>query len=189
MKKVVLIGDSIRMGYQETVRRELRGHAVVRVPRKNGGTSANVLAHLDKWVFAHKPALVHVNCGLHDLKKDFGARESETPLPAYRKNVEAILKTIRARTDAVIVWRTTTPVNEDWHHKNKGFDRFEADVDRYNRAATAVAKKLKIPVDDLYAVVKKAGRDKILVPDGVHYTREGYRILGKAVAARIRKHL
>ena len=39
MKAVILIGDSIRMGYQETVREQLGGRAGVWGPAENGGTS------------------------------------------------------------------------------------------------------------------------------------------------------
>lgn len=189
MKTVVLIGDSIRMGYQNSARRELAGVARVWAPKENGGTSANVLAHLGPWVIDRKPDLVHINCGLHDLKKEFGDRQSNVPLRAYRRNVQAILEAIRARTRAVVIWAATTPVNERRHHAHKPFDRFETDVRRYNRHAAAVARKMGIPVNDLFAVVRKAGRDKILLPDGVHFTPRGYALLGKAVARCIRKHL
>ena len=47
---IVLIGDSIRMGYQDHVASELAGRAEVWVPEENGGDSRNVLAHLDQWV-------------------------------------------------------------------------------------------------------------------------------------------
>ena len=77
---VVLIGDSIRMGYQDHVVSQLAGRAEVWAPEENGGDSRNVLAHLDQWVFVRQPDLVHVNCGLHDLKRAFGA-ESAVPWP------------------------------------------------------------------------------------------------------------
>jgi len=46
MKRAVLIGDSIRKGYQATVGTTLAGAAEVWGPDQNGGTSRNVLAHL-----------------------------------------------------------------------------------------------------------------------------------------------
>ena len=73
MKKVILIGDSIRMGYQPTVQQALLNQAHVWVPQENGGTSTNVLAHLDEWILSHRPDIVHLNCGLHDLKTEFAA--------------------------------------------------------------------------------------------------------------------
>ena len=67
MKKLILIGDSIRMGYQAAVIRELIGLADVWAPEQNGGNSANILKHLDEWVLRQSPDIVHINCGLHDL--------------------------------------------------------------------------------------------------------------------------
>jgi len=66
-RRVVLIGDSIRMGYQAVVQRELEGIAQVSGPEQNGGTSGHVLANLEAWVLAQGPApdVVHLTCGLH----------------------------------------------------------------------------------------------------------------------------
>ncbi len=189
MKRVILIGDSIRMGYQATVCRELDGKADIWKPEQNGGTTQNVLAHLDEWAIDQKPDVVHVNCGLHDLRKEFGAAESAIPLPDYEANVRTILERIKSETNAVAIWALTTPVNQQWHHANKAFDRFEADVDAYNAAARRVAESLDVPVDGLFTVVMDAGRDDLLVEDGVHFKPEGSELLGKAVAAFIRPYL
>ena len=110
--EVILIGDSIRMGYQGIVGKELEGAAEVWGPDENGGTSANVLAHLDEWVLPRKPSVVHVNAGLHDLKKEFGAEEAAVPLAQYRANLEEIFGKLLDGTEARLVWATTTPVNE-----------------------------------------------------------------------------
>ena len=95
---VVLIGDSIRMGYQDHVVSQLAGRAEVWSPEENGGDSRNVLAHLDQWVFSRQPGLVHVNCGLHDLKRAFGA-ESAVPLDEYEGNVRQILQRLQRELD------------------------------------------------------------------------------------------
>ena len=189
MKQVVLIGDSIRMGYQQIVQSELAGEAEVWGPEANGGTSRNVLAHLDEWVISRQPDVVHLNCGLHDLRTEFGAGEPAVPLDEYGTNVALILRQIQEHTSARLIWATTTPVNEQWHHRNKGFDRFETDVLAYNRRAQEVTAQLGVEVDDLYAIVTRAGRDSVLVPDGVHFAGDGYTLLGRAVAEVIRSAL
>ena len=185
---VVLIGDSIRMGYQDHVISQLEGRAEVWVPEENGGDSRNVLAHLDQWVLARQPDLVHVNCGLHDLKRTFGA-ESEVPLAEYEGNVRQILQRLQRKLNGAVVWATTTPVDETWHHQNKGFDRLEADVEAYNAAARAVAEDLGVPIDDLFAVVQREGKARLLTQDGVHFTAEGSQLLGRVVAECIWEHL
>jgi lysophospholipase L1-like esterase len=187
MKRVILVGDSIRMGYQELVRAQLEGWADVWGPEQNGGTSENVLAHLDEWAITRRPDVLHINCGLHDLRKEFGQDAAAVPLPAYTDNLRTIMTRVKTETDAIVIWALTTPVNQEWHRKTKGFDRFEADVAAYNAAAADIAQELDIVVNDLVATVTSAGRDDLLLPDGVHFKPQGYAFLGKAVADQIKR--
>ena len=177
---LVLIGDSIRMGYQATVRERL---ACVDIwsPEANGGDSANVLAHLDEWVAAHSPQVVHLNCGLHDIKKPFDSGRAQIGLDEYRRHLREIFDRILS-TGARLVWASTTPVDEDLHHRNKGFDRFTADVDAYNSVALDLAPAEDVTVNDLHAVIESAGRTHLLREDGVHFSEEGSQLLGDAVA-------
>jgi lysophospholipase L1-like esterase len=187
MKNVVLIGDSIRMGYQETVRAELSGWADVWGPIQNGGTSENVLIHLDEWAIRRQPDVLHVNCGLHDLRKEFGVEAAAVPLQKYAENVRIIMNRMKTETKAFVIWALTTPVNQSWHRKSKPFDRFETDVTAYNAVALDIARQTGIIVNDLFATVTSAGRDNLLIPDGVHFKPMGYTVLGKTVADCIRK--
>ena len=186
-ERVVLIGDSIRMGYQEVVRQELAGEAEVWGPEQNGGNSRNVLANLDQWALTRGPAVVHLNCGLHDLRKEFGTGEVAVPPAEYADNVRQILGLVQERLQGTLIWASTTPVNEAWHHQNKGFDRFEADVVAYNDMAAGIARDLGLVIDDLFTVVTDAGRDQLLRDDGVHFTENGYALLGRAVADAVRE--
>ncbi len=189
MKTVVLIGDSIRIGYQEVVCEQLAGRAAVWGPEQNGGTSENVLAHLEEWVLARRADVVHINCGLHDLKREFGGDAAAIPLGRYADNVRKILARLRAETNATVIWALTTPVNQAWHHQNKPFDRFEADVVAYNAVAADIARTLDIVTHDLFSTINAAGRDDLLLPDGVHFKPEGYALLGKSVAECVRETL
>jgi lysophospholipase L1-like esterase len=186
MTDIILVGDSIRMGYQAIVQNLLYGQAQVWAPRTNGGTSRNVLAHLDEWVLSRKPDILHLNCGLHDLRTEFGATTQAVPLDEYEANLRRITSAVLGQGTIRLIWATTTPVNEQWHHENKAFDRFEADVRAYNDSARQVAEDFGVHVNDLYQVVMDAGRDHCLVADGVHFGQAGYALLGRAVADCIR---
>jgi lysophospholipase L1-like esterase len=187
--EIVLIGDSIRMGYQEVVRRELGAKAEVWAPAENGGNSRNVLAHLEEWVISRRPEVVHLNCGLHDVWRASPAEEPAVPLDEYRANLTEIFHRIMDGTAAVLTWAATTPVNERSHRERKGFDRLEADILAYNRAAAEIAGGLGVGINDLYAAVVRAGPDSLLSDDGVHFAQAGYELLGKAVAEFIRPSL
>ena len=138
---VVLIGDSIRMGYQDHVASQLEGRTEVWVPKENGGDSRNVLAHLDQWIFSRQPDpgtrqlwVARFEAGLWcGIRSSLGRIRGQT--------CARYCKGCNARLDGAVVWATTTPVDENWHHQNKGFDRLEADVEAYNAAARAVAEE------------------------------------------------
>lgn len=189
-KLVILLGDSIRMGYQATVIQELNGIAEVWAPAENGAHTANLLVQLSTWVLPKNPAVIHVNAGLHDLKTvHYDTRETVVPVKHYRDNVAALLKTMQEKTHARIIWATTTMVNDEGsrqaREKNREFRRYNADVELYNAAAVKVCRKLHVPVDDLYALSRTATQ----LQDGVHFTTEGYQVLGRQVAAEVRKAL
>ena len=184
LPKVVLVGDSIRMGYAPFVAKLLEGKATVVSAKPNGEDSSNVLKNLDEWVINEKPAVVHLNAGLHDLK--LTDKGHQVPLGDYEKNLNTILDRIRKETKATIVFATTTPIIDKLHAERKaGFDRIEADVQKYNAAAVSVMKQAGVPIDDLHALVETRGRDKVMGPDGTHYTQEGYEILAAAVTESI----
>ncbi len=188
LPKVVLVGDSIRLGYAPLVAKRLAGKAVVISPTPNGEDTANVLRNLDEWVIRERPAVVHINAGLHDLKvKD---KTYQVPLAEYEKNLETILKRIQQGTKAKIIFATTTPIIDDRHARRKaGFDRFEADVQKYNVAAASVMKRTGVPVTDLHKLVEDGGKEKLLLADGTHYTQEGYEMLAGVVADNILRAL
>ncbi len=179
MKKIILIGDSIRLGYEQGVIDILAGRAAVSGPSANGGDSRNVLKNIDEWL-AERADIIHLNCGLHDLKRSFN-EPNAVPLDEYAANLALIFQRLKAMSGAKIIWAATTPVNEKLHHEVKGFDRLENDVDAYNQAASNAAQQAGVPINNLFDVVMKAGRDRLLT-DGVHFNPEGRVLLSKAVA-------
>jgi lysophospholipase L1-like esterase/dienelactone hydrolase len=190
LPKVVLVGDSIRLGYAPLVAKRLAGKARVVSVAANGGDSANVLKHLDEWVIREKPAVVHLNCGLHDLKLSKKAKEHQVPREKYEANLKQIVARIRRGTSAALVFADTTPILDDRHaRRGADFDRFEADVRRYNDSARTVMREAGVPVHDLHGIVEDGGVDKLLGPDGTHYTAGGYERLADAVADCVLRQL
>jgi lysophospholipase L1-like esterase len=187
---VVLIGDSIRLGYAPLVAKKLAGKAVIVSPKENGGDSSNVLKHLDEWVIQQKPAVAHLNCGLHDLKHSRKDKKHQVGLDAYEANLKEIVSRIQKQTNAVLIFASTTPILDDRHAKRKAaFDRFEADVKKYNEVAARVMKGAGVPINDLHGVVVRGGPEKLLGGDGTHYTAEGNERLADAVTEVLVKHL
>jgi lysophospholipase L1-like esterase/dienelactone hydrolase len=190
LPKVVLLGDSIRLGYAPLVAKRLAGKARVVSPAANGGDSANVLKNLDEWAIREEPDLVHFNCGLHDLKLSKSGRQHQVALAAYERNLRQIVARIRQETSAAIVFANTTPIHDERHARRVAdFDRSEADVRRYNAAAAAVMREAGVVVNDLHWVVEQGGVERLLDQDGTHYTPAGYERLAEAVADCVLRQL
>ncbi len=188
--RVVLVGDSIRMGYAPSVTQLLSGTAAVVSPEPNGGDSANLLRNLGEWVISQNPDIVHFNAGLHDLKLSRQTRRHQVPIDQYESNLRQIVERIRRETSATLIFASTTPILDDRHAlRGADFDRFERDVPQYNTVAIKVMKELGVPVNDLHWIVDKEGAADLLARDGTHYTAEGYETLGRAVADCVRRHL
>lgn len=120
------------------------------------------------------------------IRKEFDQTTATVPLPCYTENVRSILTRLQSESNTVVIWARTTPVNYEWHHENKPFDHFEEDVVEYNAAAERETRALGIYVNDLFSVVQSAGANTLLTPGGVHFSPEGYALLGAKVADCIR---
>ncbi|HEY0140689.1 MAG TPA: SGNH/GDSL hydrolase family protein [Thermoanaerobaculia bacterium] len=184
---VLLLGDSIRMGYQPSVRQELGDRFDVSGPAENCATSRNLLANLDRWVLGSAASIIHLNAGLHDLRYDPGRDAPVVSMDEYESNVRTILGRLRERTEARLIWATTTPVHEKLHAEQKLSRRRESDVTSYNAIATRIAGGLDVEVDDLCAAVLAHGPDALWSQDGVHFSDAGSRFLGAQVARAIRR--
>lgn len=191
LPKVILIGDSIRLGYAPKVIERLSGKAqVVSVPA-NGGDSANVLKQLDGFI-REQPDVIHFNCGLHDLKRLKADGTHQVELDQYAENLKKIVARLRAETKAGLVFANTTPIIDARHALRKAnFDRVEADVKRYNATAEKVMREAGVPVHDLHWVVEQGGTgaETMLGKDGTHYTPAGSDRLAEAVADVVLRQL
>jgi lysophospholipase L1-like esterase len=189
LPRVLLLGDSIRLGYAPLVAKKLAGKAEVVSPPENAADTANTLKMLDQWLADARPAVVHFNCGLHDLKLDRKTKSHQVPLDQYRANLKAIVERLREATPHVI-FASTTPILDDRHAARKaGFDRLDTDVRTYNARAIREMGRLGVPVNDLYEVVRDGGSADLLDKDGTHYTPAGNERLADAVADSIRRQL
>lgn len=184
---VLIIGDSISMdgGYLPGVTRRLGDRFRVIHNPDNGGDSADILAHVDEWLAAAEPDIVHFNCGLHDSKFDRLRKTRQQEPQAYERNLREIIRRLRARPETRLIFALTTPVNEEWHRAARPFDRRAADVILYNTIARRVMSENAIPINDLHQVITDAVPDTCLLPDGVHFNAKGNALLAEAVAAMI----
>jgi lysophospholipase L1-like esterase len=175
LPRVLLIGDSISIGYTLPARALLAGKANVHRILTNGGPTPNGLEHLTEWLGSGKWDVIHFNWGLHDLKIMADGKH-QVPIELYEKNLTELVKQLQA-TGARLIWASTTPVPEGKLDPM----RHPADVPVYNAAAKKIMAANHIPTDDLYSfVVPRAS--EIQLPENVHYMPKGYEALAAQVA-------
>lgn len=200
--RVLLMGDSIRLGYAPLVAKNLEGVADVFGFPENGGDTNATLKQIDGWVKEGKPPfapmpspetapplIVHFNCGLHDLKFGKKTEKHQVPIDEYEKNLREIVRKLKQATPHV-TFATTTPILDDRHAGRKAdFDRFDRDVKAYNERAVKVMLELGVPVDDLNRVVQDGGPAEMLGKDGTHYTPAGNQRLADAVTDVVKRRM
>lgn len=189
LPNVLLIGDSISIGYTPYVRKQLAGKAdVFRIPT-NGRHSSYGLEQLDKWIGTREWDVIHFNWGLWDLcyrnpkAKTQGHRDKvngtlTTTPEQYRANMEKIVARLK-RTDATLIWCTTTPVPEFEAGRKLGDDM------KYNQIAEKIMKEDGILINDLHShALLMLPKTQVRKGD-VHFTEPGYAHLAEKVAREI----
>ena len=178
LPRVLVIGDSISIGYTEPLKKILAGQYEIAHNPENGGPTSNGITHIAQWLGDGHWDVITFNFGLHDLKLDTGPHQVE--IPQYEENLKTILAALH-KTGARLIWVTTTPVPTG--HLNPRRER--ADVPVYNDAAAHVVKGQVDAVCDLYAAVLPREAE-LQQKENVHFTPEGYEFLAEQVAAAIR---
>ena len=208
LPNVLILGDSISIGYTPYVKAKLEGVANVSRPACNCGPSQFYLANMKDWVGTNHWDVIHVNFGIwdnHYLKgpsdgmglywgrevtnslpalakgtaiRDLGFR-IRTPASEYVRNLRTILGFLKTHADKV-VFGLTTPL-QGW----QGDDRLGR-IRVYNELAEDVCSELGVGVADLYSVAER-NLDK--QTDGCHFNGEGYALLADAVVRAIRRQV
>jgi acyl-CoA thioesterase-1 len=182
LPRVLLIGDSISIGYTPAVRELLRGVANVHRIPDNGGPTTRGLALLEEWLGNGRWDVIHFNFGLHDiaLVDDGAFRVKSGDYEANLKELVGRLNLHRAR----LIWASTTPVPNVPVRPPRKNDH----VVMRNQSAKVIMDRFGVALNDLYSVaLPQLGR--IQQPANVHFTPEGYRVLAEAVVAAIRAQL
>ena len=180
--RVLIIGDSISIGYTPFVTRMLAGKATVEHNAGNGGPTINGVAHIKEWLKDGNWDVIHFNFGLHDLKIMEDGNH-QVALEAYEKNLNTMIAAMKM-TRAKLVFANTTPVPAGRQNPV----RRTSDVVLYNHAALRVMELHNIEVNDLYTVAMMRVRE-IQRPNNVHFTDPGYEELAKPVVEAIWKQL
>ena len=168
MKNVLLIGDSIRMGYDKAVQKSLEPFASVYFPTENCRFASYVLRYVHEYknlVPDGKVDVVHWNAGLWDCLRLF-EEDPHTPIDVYAYYIDRIcLRIKKIFPEATVIFATSTTVLSEKMGKN--FKRYNEEIEEYNKRAVEVVKKHGFIVNDLFATSLTLGEDAH--SDCVHY--------------------
>jgi len=195
LPNVLLLGDSISIGYTIPVRQFLLGKAnVYRAPENCCHTGyaleqtvGSNHPRLKTWLGTNQWNVIHFNWGIwdtHGIDKTTRALiqdESKVApdqvrcrysLAQYRTNLTEIVTMLQG-TGARLIWASTTPL---MNRKGARFD----DVLKYNAVAAEVMKEHGIPINDLYTFTLSETKTW-QHGDGCHFLPLGNQNLGEKV--------
>ena len=211
MKNLLLLGDSIRRGYDSFVQEKLAGRMNVYFSEDNGRFAQYTLRTLSNWVGELSLPEIHVvhwNNGLWDVVHMNanptgcdGEAEGETispenvpnenrfdkdpltPPEMYRYMLGRILTRIHQLfPKAEVIFATTTPVIEE---QSSWAYRSNAEIDAYNQIAREVLAPCGVRINELGAFALQNCHH--LHRDWVHYNDEGCSVLADEIVQFLEK--
>ena len=196
--RVLILGDSISIGYTPFVSKMLENECVVIRPKRNNrnencqGTTYGI-ENIDRWLQMDGGNwdIIHFNFGLHDLKRvDPETKKNsnnvdhpnQADLETYEKNMRKIVAKLK-KTKAKLIFATTTPV------PSKVKPHRDTDAPgKYNDVAVKIMKENEIAINDLFEF-SQSRHSEIQLPNNVHFTKDGSRQLGEQVVNVLRNAL
>lgn len=188
--KILIIGDSISVGYTPFVKETLAAKADVLHNPGNAQHTGTGLKKIREWIGDDEWDIIQFNWGLWDLcyrhpdSKVQGNRDKTKgtitfEIDEYKSNLDSLVQIMKQLTNAKLIFVATTYV------PGKEAGRYKKDAQRYNRVAKQVMTENNVTVNDIYEESKKIHKKYGKGNNDVHYTPEGY----KALAELIKVHL
>ena len=205
MNNLLLLGDSIRMGYDSFVQEKLAGRMNVFFPEENGRFAQYTLRALSDWkgqLALPDIQVVHWNNGLWDVlhmnansagcdgeaagetispenvpNENQFDKDPLTPPDMYRYMIGRVLTRIRQLfPKATVIFATTTPVIEE---QASWSYRSNAEIETYNQIAREELIPKGILINELGDFASRECAS--LHRDWVHYTPEGSSLIADEI--------
>jgi len=193
LPKILLIGDSISLGYTPFVKAMFQGRAEIVHHPGNAQHTGTGLEKLNAWLGDEEWDLIHFNWGLWDLcyrhpdSPNQGRRDKvrgtlTTSLDDYEANLDKLVARLK-NTGAKLVWGNTSFVPEG------ELGRIKGDELKYNEAAARVMTQHGVPINDIWSLTSTFKEALFRAPGDVHYTEEGYERIAIQVVNTIEAEL
>lgn len=182
-KKVVLLGDSIRLiGYGTYLPDLIKDSFEVWQPEDNGRYTQYLL----RQIFDHNEEIdsadiIHFNAGLWDVCNLFGDG-TFTPTEIYKYYILRIADLFLSK-EKTVIFATTTPVRA-----SHSFNRNE-DIQNFNAAVVPLLKKKGVIINDLFSAVNENPEKYIREDDNIHLTEAGIKLVSEQTAVILKNLL
>lgn len=173
LKRALLIGDSITLGYSTVVKKLLEKK--VSISYLCTSKSIADISYLREiaYVLQDYPVdVIHLNNGLHGFH--LTVEEYVSALAHVWEYIQQM------RPEAKLIWASST------QHVQPDRPELEEQIKRRNAGAERFMRENGVEINDLFSVT--SGRQDLL-SDGVHYVQEGYELLGAKTAQVICRKL
>ena len=182
MKKVVLLGDSIRLiGYGKKVPEMLGDDYTVFQSEDNCRFVKYTLRCLFDWREDIKDAdIIHWNNGLWDIST--GLFDDGKPFTEEDEYVENMLRvaTELLKITPNVIFATTTPVHPEYPYNSNELIR------RYNEVIVPKLRDMGIKINDLHSIVA-ANIPEYICEDQIHLSEAGAQACAEQVVKMIRE--
>lgn len=182
LPRVLLIGDTVSVGYTLGTRKLLEGKANVhRIPQSAGSSQVGA-EQVAGWLGARPWDVIHFNFGANDLLISKGGGP-DVPRDAYAANLRTIITLLRAHSpQARLIFATTTPIPEIPTDARWRFATKEAAA--HAEASLKVMQEEKIRVNDLHALVVPQIAE-LQIPANIHFRPAGCDLMAKSTAEAV----
>ncbi|CAN5335131.1 hypothetical protein BH09BAC1_BH09BAC1_09950 [soil metagenome] len=161
------VADTYPKVFENQLRQHYSNQHIKVINEGHGGwTAENAAGGLDSLVLANQPDLVTLIYGINDLYQEKG-------LPNYRQNLQTMVQALQQHGISILVL-SPTPLNNENNRELLEFCNTASEVAQTNNVAFFHMHGAM--VDRISA---ETSNPKTLLPDGVHYTESGYRMIGE----------
>ena len=183
--KVLIIGDSISIGYTPLVQQLLLDSATVKRVPGNCQFSLHGAEHVKEWVAEGEWDVIHFNFGLWDW---YGWQQDLLATPeSYGRNLEQIVKHLKA-SGAALIFATTTPPCAEAEHNSQVLVT-TARARQFRETALKIMTANGVAINDLYATMLPHLATHQIAVNDVHFKTAGSALLAEKVSASILKAL
>ena len=192
--RILIIGDSISIGYTPYVKEYFEGKAIVEHNPGNAGDTGRGLKNIRDYIGDGRWDIIVFNWGLWDLcyrhpkSELYGNRDKVNgtitfSVDEYRSNLDSIVQILKSDTDARLIFVTTSYVPEN------EAGRFKKDPKIYNKAAKKVMRDHSVPVYDIYKKTRFIHKSYGVGKDDVHYTEKGNQLLAELIIDQLEEEI